>query len=112
VESWDWDDDVRTEVARIGQRAKAARPRTGRAIGPWLGGIVLGVGGYILGVCMPYSHPVGLTISAFWWAIYFGCFGIWLGSVLGMFTQRAWALVAARSDGKVERARTGGAGLR
>jgi len=103
VESWDWDDEVRTEVARTGKRAKAARPRTDRAIGAWLGGIMFGLAGCVLGFCMPYSHPVGVTISALWWAVYFGCFGIWLGSTLGMFTQRAWVFLAVRSDGKVER---------
>jgi hypothetical protein len=62
--------------------------RFGRAIGFWLGGVLLGVGGCILGACLPYRHPVGVSISVVWWGIYFGCFGASVGAMLGMWTEQ------------------------
>jgi hypothetical protein len=63
--------------------------RTGRRFNPvtigfWLGGFALGMGGCLIGACMPYRHPVGVTISVFWWGIYLGCFGAWLGGMFGL----------------------------
>jgi hypothetical protein len=52
-------------------------------IGFWLGGFTLGMGGCLLGACMPYRHPVGVAISVFWWGIYLGCIGAWLGAMFG-----------------------------
>jgi len=59
----------------------------GRTAGFWLGGIVLGVGGCILGGCMPYSHPVGVTVSVLWWGLFFGCFGASIGAALGLWAE-------------------------
>jgi hypothetical protein len=72
--------------------------RFDRAIGFWLGGALLGVGGCILGICMPYRHPVAVTISALWWGIYLGCSGAILGALLGMWAEQMPA-PPAPSDG-------------
>jgi hypothetical protein len=53
------------------------------AIGLFLGGVVLGTAGCILGACMPYRHPVGVTISILWWGIYLGCLGASIGAGIG-----------------------------
>jgi hypothetical protein len=70
--------------------APAANPsrRFGRALGFWLGGFLLGVGGCVLGGCMYYRHPVALTINALWWGLYFGSFGASIGALLGMWAER------------------------
>jgi hypothetical protein len=67
-----------------------AAERTGRRSNPvtisfWLGGFALGMGGCLVGACMPYRHPVGVTLSVCWWAFYFGCFGAWLGAMFGIW---------------------------
>jgi hypothetical protein len=52
-------------------RSPARNPRLARStIGFWVGGGLLGTGGCILGVCMPYHHPVGVVLSALWCGIY------------------------------------------
>jgi hypothetical protein len=60
------------------------RFRFNRTIGFWLGGFALGTAGCLLGACMPYHHPVAVTISVLWWGIYLGCFGASIGVLLGM----------------------------
>ena len=75
------------------------RGRFHRAIGFWLGGTLLGVGGCILGICMPYLHPVAVTISVLWWGIYLGCFGASNGALLGMWAEQVPAPPAPSSDG-------------
>src|SRR5262245_58015050 len=60
-----------------------------RTIGFWLGGALLAIGGCILGVCMPYQHPVALGLSALWWGIYLGCFGASVGALIGSLAERA-----------------------
>ena len=57
-------------------------------LGFWLGGLVLGTGGCILGACQPYRHAVAVTISVLWWGIYFGCFGASIGALVGLWTDR------------------------
>jgi hypothetical protein len=54
-------------------------------IGFWVGGFVMGTGGCILGACMAYHDPVGVTISVLWWGIYWGCFGAAVGAGVGEF---------------------------
>jgi hypothetical protein len=54
----------------------------------WLGAIVLGTGGAILGACLPYRHPVAVAGSALWWGLYFGCFGASIGALFGLSTGR------------------------
>jgi hypothetical protein len=58
-------------------------------IGFRLGGALLGTGGGILGVCMPYQHPVALVISVLWWSIFLGCLGGSVGVLLSLLGERA-----------------------
>jgi hypothetical protein len=64
------------------------RRRFHRTSGFRLGGALLAVGGSLLGICMPYSHPVAVTISVLWWGIYFGCFGASVGALLGLWAEQ------------------------
>src|SRR6516165_2186580 len=66
-------------------------PFARRTVGFWLGGGLLGTAGCILGVCMPYQHPVAVMISVLWWGIYLGCFGASVGALIRLFTERAAA---------------------
>src|SRR5262249_24091338 len=72
---------------------QAVRPDEGRAaanpfrrrfdrvtVGFWLGAIVLGTAGLIIGARMPYRHPVAVGVSVAWWALYCGCLGASLGA--------------------------------
>jgi hypothetical protein len=77
--------------------------RFDRVIGLALGGIVLGTGGCILGASIPYRSPVGIAISMLWWGIYFGCFGVWLGAVLGASVERIRARLSQMSRAKAEK---------
>ena len=71
-------------------KSPARSPRFARStIGFWLGGVLLGTGGCILGLCMPYHHPVAVVLSALWWGIYLGCFGASVGALIALFTERA-----------------------
>jgi hypothetical protein len=82
------------------RQSLARSPRLARTtIGFWLGGAILGTGGCILGVCMPYHHPVAVVISALWWGIYFGCFGGSIGALLGLWAERTPAPLSQVSDG-------------
>jgi len=69
------------------QPGAARRLRFDRTLGFWLGGFVLGTAGGILGGCLPYHHPVAVTISVLWWGIYFGCFGASIGALLGLWAE-------------------------
>src|SRR5262245_32263025 len=75
------------------------RRRFDRTIGFWLGGALLGVGGCILGSCMPYRHPVAVTISVLWWGLYLGCLGASIGALLGLWAEQTPAPPPQRSDG-------------
>ena len=78
----------------------ARRPRFARAtVGFWLGGAALGTGGCILGVCMPYHHPVAVVISALWWGICLGCFGASIGALLGLWAERTPAPPSQEPNG-------------
>ena len=80
----------RRTFAKSEWKSPARGPRLDRlTIGFWLGGGVLGMGGCILGVCMPYHHLVALMISALWWGFYLGCFGGSVGALIALFTERA-----------------------
>jgi hypothetical protein len=100
VGSWDWQEAVNPRFRH--PLTNAVRRRFDRVTGSWLGGILLGIGGCIFGTCTSYRHPVGVTISALWWGIYFGCFGIWLGSAFGMLAERVRSSLSERSDGKAD----------
>jgi hypothetical protein len=72
---------------------KTARPSPIRrcsriTLGFWLGGIILGTAGSILGAYLPYHHPVARLMSVLWWGIYLGCLGGSLGALLGLFRER------------------------
>jgi len=60
-----------------------------RSSGFWLGRALLGVGGCILGGCVPYRHPVALIVSAPWWGIYLGCLGATTGALLGLWAEQS-----------------------
>jgi hypothetical protein len=64
------------------------RFRFDRASGFCLGGLVLGTAGFIMGVCLPYDHPVAVMVSAFWWGTYWGCLGANIGALLGLWAER------------------------
>jgi hypothetical protein len=68
------------------------RFRFDRVSGFCLGGLVLGTAGCIMGACLPYDHPVAVTVSALWWGIYGGCFGANVGALLGLWAERTPAL--------------------
>ena len=86
----------------VASRNAPLRRRFDRTFGFWLGGALLGVGGCILGICMPYRHPVAVTISVLWWGIYFGCFGASIGALLGLWAEQTPAPPSQRSDGSGE----------
>ena len=52
--------------------------------GFYLGGVVLGAAGCILGACLHYEYPVSVTISILWWGIYLGCLGASIGALFGL----------------------------
>jgi hypothetical protein len=88
-------------TANCERKCPARGPRLARhTIGFWLGGGLLGTGGCVLGVCMPYHHPVAVMISALWWGIYLGCFGASVGALIALFTERAPAAASRGVDGR------------
>jgi hypothetical protein len=68
--------------------AKPGRRRFNRAVGSWLGGVILGAGGCLLGACLPYKSGVGVTVGVLWWGIYCGCFGTSIGALLGLWAEQ------------------------
>ena len=64
------------------------RRRFNRTIGFWLAGLSLGAVGCLVGASMPYQHPVGVAVSVVWWGIYFGCLGMNLGALVGLWAER------------------------
>jgi hypothetical protein len=89
------------DVAALREPKTPARSRRFAriTIGFWLGGGLLGMAGCILGVCMPYHHPVAVVISALWWGIYLGCFGASIGALLGRWAERTSAPPSRGSGG-------------
>src|SRR5262245_48503411 len=82
-------------------RGPARSPPLARStIGFWVGGGLLGTGGCILGVCMPYHHPVAVVISALWWGIYLGSLGASVGALMAWLTERAPAPASRGVDGR------------
>jgi hypothetical protein len=69
-------------------------------IGFWLGGGLLGPGGCLLGVCMPYHHHVAVVLSALWWGIFLGCLGASAGALIVWLTGRAPAPASRGVDGR------------
>src|SRR5262245_50483968 len=71
------------------QNRPSQSPRFARAtLSFWLGAVVLGTGGCILGGRMPYEHPVGVVISMLWWGIYLGCLGGSVSAVVALLSER------------------------
>jgi len=54
-----------------------------------LGGGLLGAGGCMIGVSMPYHHPVAVVISTLWWSIYLACLGASVGALIFWLTEPA-----------------------
>jgi hypothetical protein len=52
-------------------------------IGFLVGGVILGIGGCILGVFIPYRHPVSVTFSVLWWGFWLGFIGGYIGACVG-----------------------------
>jgi hypothetical protein len=75
------------------------RVRFDRTIGFWLGGAVLGTAGCIMGACLPYHHPVAVTMSMLWWGIYLGSFGASVGALIGVLTESPAAAPSRESGG-------------
>jgi hypothetical protein len=73
-----------TEGKRQQQRVPTRRGSR-ITLGFWLGGILFGTAGCILGASLSYSHPVARIISVVWWGIYFGCLGASIGALPGLF---------------------------
>jgi hypothetical protein len=101
---WDWQRVARPPVGL--PAADRLRRRFNRTTGFWLGLALLGVGGCALGTCMPYHHPVALTISVLWWGIYLGCFGASIGALLGFWAEQMPAPPAPSDDGETSRNQT------
>jgi hypothetical protein len=79
-----------TEVKREEQRVPR-RPWSRITLGFWLGGIVFGTAGGVLGASLSYYHPVTRVLSVLWWGIYCGCLGASLGALPGLFMERTSA---------------------
>jgi hypothetical protein len=86
-------------AARDAETTRAIRRRFNRAVGFWLGGIILGVGGCLFGASMPYHHPVGVLVSVLWWGLYFGCFGTSIGALLGLRADQYPARPSQQKEG-------------
>jgi hypothetical protein len=99
-------------TARTGDRLEAARTH-GRhpertscrrrfdrvRLGFWLGALILGTAGCLLGARMPCRHPVGVASSVLWWGIYLGALGASVGALAGLVTNRAPAFPPHESAG-------------
>jgi len=73
------------------------RPRRA-STGFWLGGVILGTAGCILGACMPYRHQVAVGLSVLWWGLYCGCAGAGLGALLAWMTERGSTVTPSKND--------------
>lgn len=102
----DCQDAVHSHFQKVAANSSAFPRRFDRVIGLTIGGILFGTGGCFLGASMPYRDPVGIAISMLWWAIYFGCFGVWLGAVLGASVERIRVWLSQKSRAKAEKLET------
>ena len=67
--------------------ANRGRHRFDRALGFWLGGVLWGAGGCLVGLALPHERPVGVAVSALWWGTYLGCFGASIGALFGLLAE-------------------------
>jgi hypothetical protein len=79
------------------------RFRFDRTFGFWLGGLVLGTVGRLIGGNVPYDHPVAVTTSALWWGLYGSCLGASVGALLGCLAERTAASPPRASPSGEER---------
>jgi hypothetical protein len=86
-EGWGWQQASGRPARPRG--VKSLRRWSNRTTGFVLGGVLLGAAGCLFGAAMPYEHPVGVTVSVFWWSIYFGCFGMNIGALLGVYAEQS-----------------------
>jgi hypothetical protein len=56
-------------------------------VGLMAGGVAFAMGGCILGVYMPYYHPIGVNISMLWWSIFLGIIGAYIGGCVGQLFE-------------------------
>jgi hypothetical protein len=91
---------VLSSVATVNaEPRRALRRRYNRiTLGFWLGGIILGTAGCLLGAALPYHHPMARVISALWWGIYAGCLGACLGALPGLFLERCLLRVSEQPE--------------
>ena len=61
--------------------------RFDRTMGFWLGGVIVGVAGCIIGAAFPYHHPVAVAMTMLWCTIYAGARGASAGALLGMLGE-------------------------
>jgi hypothetical protein len=57
--------------------------------GFWLGWVVLGTAGFLVGTRVPYRHPVAVATCVAWWTLYCGCLGASLGALICWLSERA-----------------------
>jgi hypothetical protein len=91
-----WTEPTRTGTGRAVPSLSCRFDRV--SFGFWLGAITLGTGGCILGGCMPYHHPIAVTISVIWWGMYIGCLGASLGALFGLLIHA----LSGRSSGSLD----------
>jgi hypothetical protein len=84
--AWDWQ---RLALAHGWRpRRRAWRPRLGRTLGFWLGGVVGGAAGCLFGAGMEYQSTLAVTPSVIGWSIYYGTLGASMGVLLGLLGER------------------------
>ena len=88
-----------SSAAREAETTRAIRRRFNRAVGFWVGGIILGMSGCFLGASLPYHHPVGVLVSVLWWGPYLGCFGTSIGALLGLWAEQYPARPSPEDEG-------------
>jgi hypothetical protein len=87
----------RDSTASLRTPAESSRPgavrrfRFDRTFGFWLGGLILGTVGRLIGGNVPYDHPVAVTTSALWWGLCGSCLGASVGALLGFWAKRTAA---------------------
>jgi hypothetical protein len=59
------------------------------ALGFWLGAIVLGTVGCVLGARLTSRYPVAVAVRVLWWGIYLGCLGASVGALIGLLMKRS-----------------------
>ena len=90
----------RARAGEVRPAANIKNRRFNRVIGFWLGGILFAAGGCLFGVTRPYEHPASVAASALWWSIYFGCFGMSIGALLGLWAEKTLGCPSRRSEGR------------